>query len=94
MRAIAKPVSSVVKSTVKDHPSFRRLAVGGARLYTRTNARWDRIVRRMPIVDKKGNPIERRELTESEAIDVAADVIGEAFTLYNLSPSLIHCCQR
>ena len=82
MRAVAKPVSNIVKSTVKDHPTFRRLAVGGARLHARTNARWDRVVRRRPVVDKKGNPITRRELTETEAIDLAADIIGEAFLLY------------
>jgi hypothetical protein len=82
MRTVAKPVSNMVKSTVKDHESFRKLAVGGARLHARTNARWDRIVRRKPVVDKKGNPIVRRELTEDEAISLAADFIGEAFLLY------------
>jgi optic atrophy 3 protein len=81
MRTVAKPVSNMVKSAVKDHPTFRALAVGGARLHSRTNARWDRIVRRKPVLDKKGNPIIRRELTEDEAIDVAADIIGEAFLL-------------
>jgi hypothetical protein len=81
LRTVAKPVSNMVKSTVKDHPTFRALAVGGARLHSRTNARWDRIVRRKPVLDKKGNPIIRRELTEDEAIDVAADIIGEAFLL-------------
>ena len=70
MRTVAKPVSNMVKSTVKDHETFRRLAVGGARLHARTNARWDRIVRRKPVVDKKGNPIVRRELTEDEAISL------------------------
>jgi hypothetical protein len=83
MRTIAKPVSNTVKSTVKNHPTFRALAVGGARLHARTNARWDRLVRRKPLLDKKGNPITRRELTEDEAIDIAADVIGEAFLLYS-----------
>jgi len=82
MRSLAKPVSNIVKSTVKSHPAFRRLAVGGARLHARTNARWDRLVRRRPTVDKKGNPIQRRELTENEAIDLAADIIGEGFLLY------------
>jgi hypothetical protein len=81
MRTVAKPVSNMVKSTVKDHDAFRKLAVGGARLHARTNARWDRIVQRKPVVDKKGNPIVRRELTEDEAISLAADVIGEAFLL-------------
>lgn len=84
MRTVAKPVSNIVKSTVKDHPTFRAIAVGGARLHSRTNARWDRVVRRKPVVDKKGNPINRRELTENEAIDLAADIIGEAFLLYPL----------
>ncbi|SRR5579862_5087834 len=83
MRTVAKPVSNMVKSTVKDHETFRRLAVRGARLHARTNARWDRIVRRKPVVDKKGNPIVRRELTEDEAITLAADFIGEAFLLYS-----------
>ena len=83
MRTVAKPVSNMVKSTVKDHPTFRAIAVGGARLHSRTNARWDRVVRRKPVVDKKGNPINRRELTENEAIDLAADIIGEAFLLYS-----------
>ena len=82
MRTVAKPVSNMVKSTVKDHPTFRAIAVAGARLHSRTNARWDRVVRRKPIVDKKGNPINRRELTENEAIDLAADMIGEVFLLY------------
>ena len=82
IRTVAKPVSNIVKSTVKSHPTFRALAVAGARLHSRTNARWDRIVRRKPILDKKGNPITRRELTEEEAIDVAADIIGEAFLTY------------
>jgi len=85
MRTVAKPVSNMVKSAVKDHATFRAIAVGGARLHSRTNARWDRIVRRKPVLDKKGNPITRRELTEDEAIDVAADIIGEAFLLYSLS---------
>ena len=89
MRTVAKPVSNMVKSTVKDHETFRRLAVGGARLHARTNARWDRIVRRKPVVDKKGNPIVRRELTEDEAITLAADFIGEAFLLYFLSMLLM-----
>src|SRR5277367_2934283 len=88
MRTVAKPVSNMVKSTVKDHATFRALAVGGARLHSRTNARWDRIVRRKPVLDKKGNPITRRELTEDEAMDVAADIIGEAFLLY-LTPLLV-----
>ena len=82
MRTVAKPVSNVVKSTVKSHPTFRALAVGGARLHSRTNARWDRLVRRRPTVDRKGHPIQRRELTENEAIDLAADIIGEGFLLY------------
>jgi Optic atrophy 3 protein (OPA3) len=82
MRSVAKPVSNMVKSAVKDHAAFRALAVGGARLHARTNARWDRVVRRRPVTDKKGNPIVRRELTENEAIDLAADIIGEAFLLY------------
>jgi hypothetical protein len=82
MRTVAKPVSNLVKHQIKDHPAFRRLAVGGARLHARTNARWDRVVRRQPVLDKKGNPIVRRELTEEQAIDLAADVIGEAFLLY------------
>jgi hypothetical protein len=82
MRTVAKPVSNMVKSQIKGHPTFRALAVGGARLHARTNARWDRLVRRKPVLDKKGNPIVRRELTEDQAIDVAADVIGEAFLLY------------
>jgi hypothetical protein len=86
MRTVAKPVSNMVKSTVKDHAAFRALAVGGARLHSRTNARWDRIVRRRPLLDKKGRPIVRRELTENEAIDVAADVIGEVFLLYSHIP--------
>ena len=90
MRTVAKPVSNMVKSTVKDHPTFRAIAVGGARLHSRTNARWDRVVRRKPVVDKKGNPINRRELTENEAIDLAADIIGEAFLLY-LASSLLTC---
>ena len=81
-RSVAKPVSNMVKSQIKDHPTFRALAVGGARLHARTNARWDRIVRRRPVLDKKGNPITRRELTEDQAIDLAADIIGEAFLLY------------
>jgi optic atrophy 3 protein len=81
MRTVAKPVSNMVKSTLKDHPTFRRIAIAGARLHSRTNARWDRIVRRRPITDKKGNPIQRRELTETEAIDLAADILGEAFLL-------------
>jgi len=81
MRTLAKPVSNIVKATVKDHKTFRAIAVGGARLHSRTNARWDRLVRRKPVLDKKGNPIQRRELTENEAIDVAADIIGEAFLL-------------
>lgn len=82
MRTVAKPVSNMVKSTVKDYPTFRALAVGAARLHARTNARWDRVVRRKPLVDKKGNPINRRELTENEAIDLVADIIGEGFLLY------------
>jgi hypothetical protein len=82
VRTIAKPVSNMVKSTLKSYPTFRKLAVGGARLHARTNARWDRLIRRRPITDKKGNPITRRELTENEAIDLAADIIGEAFLLY------------
>jgi len=81
MRTFAKPVSNMVKSTLKSHPAFRQIAVAGARLHSRTNARWDRIVKRRPITDKKGNPIKRRELTETEAIDLAADIIGEAFLL-------------
>ena len=81
-RSVATPVSNMVKSQIKDHPTFRALAVGGARLHARTNARWDRIVRRRPVLDKKGNPITRRELTEDQAIDLAADIIGEAFLLY------------
>jgi hypothetical protein len=84
MRTVAKPVSNMVKSTVKSHPAFRALAVGGARLHARTNARWDRLVRRRPTEDKKGNPIQRRELTETEAIDLAADIIGEGFLLSSL----------
>lgn len=83
IRTVAKPVSGWVKQTVKDHETFRRAAVGGARLYAQTNARWDRLVRRRPIFDKKGNPIQRRELTEAEAIDVAGDIIGEGFLLYS-----------
>jgi hypothetical protein len=81
MRTVAKPVSNMVKTQIKDHETFRALAVGGARLHARTNARWDRLVRRRPVLDKKGNPIVRRELTEEQAIDLAADVIGEAFLL-------------
>jgi len=91
MRTVAKPVSNTVKSTLKSHPTFRALAVAGARLHARTNARWDRVVRRKPVVDKKGNPIVRRELTENEAIDLAADIIGEAFLLYLIyMPKLIN----
>jgi len=81
MRTVAKPVSNMVKAQIKEHQVFRKLAVGGARLHSRTNARWDRIVRRRPVLDKKGNPITRRELTETEAIDLAADIIGEVFLL-------------
>src|SRR5271167_3328436 len=88
IRTVAKPVSNTFKSAVKDHPTFRALAVGGARLHSRTNARWDRVVRRKPVVDKKGNPINRRELTENEAIDLAADIIGEAFLLYFSPPTI------
>jgi optic atrophy 3 protein len=81
MRTVAKPVSNTVKSTLKSHATFRALVVTGARLHARTNARWDRLVRRRPTMDKKGNPIVRRELTETEAIDLAADLLGEAFLL-------------
>jgi len=86
MRTVAKPVSNTVKSTLKSHETFRRLAVAGARLHARTNARWDRLVHRRPTVDKKGHPIVRRELTEMEAIDLAADILGEAFLLYPPPP--------
>jgi hypothetical protein len=82
VRTIAKPLSNTIKNTVKDYPTFRRIAISGARLYAKTNGRWDRLVQRRPIIDKKGNPIQRRELTETEALDQAADFMGEAFLLY------------
>jgi hypothetical protein len=64
------------------------LVVGAARLHARTNARWDRVVRRRPLIGEKRNPINCRELTENEAIDLAANIIGEGFLLY-LIPSSI-----
>ena len=54
MRTVAKPVSNMVKSTVKDYPTFRALAVGGARLHARTNARWDRVVTKKTPRRQKG----------------------------------------